>query len=125
MESYYIHTHTTPILTYLRIAKSMLDDWQNDTCVGRYLKTIYDRRERKNDKDTNPNSSFGFPKSYGGQFHFDYPGMKNRPILGMDGYGGQTILIDFERSRIVSVHAIHGNYNWKKIVYQRIKKGSK
>jgi len=110
---------------YLRIAKSMLDDWQNDTCVGRYLKTIYDRRERKNDKDVNPNSSFGFPKSYGGQFHFDYPGMKNRPILGMDGYGGQTILIDFERSRIVSVHAIHGNYNWKKIVYQRIKKGSK
>ena len=110
---------------YLRIAKSMLDDWQNDTCVGRYLKTIYDRRERKNDKDTNPNSSFGFPKSYGGQFHFDYPGMKNRPILGMDGYGGQSILIDFERSRIVSVHAIHGNYNWKKIVYQRIKKGSK
>ena len=26
---------------YLRIAKAMLDDWQNDTCVGKYLKTIY------------------------------------------------------------------------------------
>ena len=49
--------------------------------------------------------------------------MKNRPVFGMDGYGGQSILIDFERSRIVSVHAIHGNYNWKKIVYQPIKKG--
>ena len=23
---------------YLRIAKAMLDDWQNDTCVGKYLK---------------------------------------------------------------------------------------
>jgi hypothetical protein len=30
---------------YLRIAKAMLDDWQNDTCVGKYLKTI---RETKN-----------------------------------------------------------------------------
>ena len=26
---------------YLRIAKAMLDDWQNDTCVGKYLKTIF------------------------------------------------------------------------------------
>ncbi len=25
---------------YLRIAKAMLDDWQNDTCVGKYLKTV-------------------------------------------------------------------------------------
>ena len=107
---------------YLRIAKSMLDDWQNDTCVGKYLKTIYERRENKYDRDSNPNSSFGFPKGYAGQFHTDYPGMKNRPVFGMDGYGGQSILIDFERSRIVSVHAIHGNYNWKKIVYQPIKK---
>src|SRR6056300_2026967 len=25
---------------YLRIAKAILDDWNNDTCVGKYLKTI-------------------------------------------------------------------------------------
>ena len=29
---------------YLRIAKSILDDWQNDTCMGKYLKTIYKNR---------------------------------------------------------------------------------
>ena len=29
---------------YLRIAKAMLDDWQNDTCVGKYLKTIWENR---------------------------------------------------------------------------------
>ena len=109
---------------YLRIAKAILDDWQNDTCVGKYLKTVYKKRENKSDKDSNPNSRFGFPKGYGGQFHTDYPGMKNRTILGMDGFGGQSILIDFERSRIVSVHAIHGKYNWKKLVYNAIKKGN-
>lgn len=106
---------------YLRIAKSMLDDWNNNNCVGQYLKDIYEKRQTKNDPDTNPNSSFGFPKAYGGQFHFDYPGAKKRKILGMDGYGGQSILIDFERSRIVSVHAIHKNYNWKKLVFEPIK----
>ena len=109
---------------YLRIAKSMLDDWNNNNCVGKYLKEIYEKRQTKNDPDTNPNSSFGFPKAYGGQFHFDYPGAKKRKILGMDGYGGQSILIDFERSRIVSVHAIHKNYNWKKLVFEPIKNGN-
>ena len=29
---------------YLRIAKAIMDDYQNDTCVGKYLKEIYKRR---------------------------------------------------------------------------------
>ena len=29
---------------FLRIAKAMMDDWQNDTCEGRYLKEMYGRR---------------------------------------------------------------------------------
>ena len=32
---------------YLRIAKAMLDDWQNDTCVGKYLKTVFNNRVNK------------------------------------------------------------------------------
>jgi hypothetical protein len=51
--------------------------------------------------------------------------------MSMDGYGGQTITIDFERGRIVATQAIHdnmkfpkpGSFNWKKIVYQTIKNG--
>ena len=36
---------------YLRIAKAMLDDWQNDTCVGKYLKTLWENRvDTENDK---------------------------------------------------------------------------
>jgi hypothetical protein len=32
---------------YLRIGKRILDDWNNDTCVGKYLKTIYEQRINK------------------------------------------------------------------------------
>jgi len=104
---------------YLRIAKAMLDDWNNDTCVGKYLKTIYENRIPKND---NP-SNFGTGKkaqSYGGFFHTDFSGI-DRPILGMSGYAGQTMVIDPERSRIVVINAVHNDYNWKKIVYSVIK----
>ena len=38
---------------YLRIAKSIMDHWNNDTCVGKYLKTIYDQRINKTKKSYN------------------------------------------------------------------------
>ena len=42
----------------------------------------------------------------------------------MSGYGGQEIIIDVERSRIIVVNAMHANYDWKRIVYEKIKSGS-
>ena len=27
----------------------MMDDWHNDTCAGKYLKTIYENRVKKKD----------------------------------------------------------------------------
>ena len=53
---------------YLRITKAILDDWQNDTCVGKYLKTIYERRINKNATHLNPNSSNGMARGYAGFF---------------------------------------------------------
>ena len=49
--------------------------------------------------------------------------MKNRHIFIMDGYGGQTLTIDFDKRRIVTTMAIHRNFNWKKIAHSVIKKG--
>ena len=82
---------------YLRLAKAIMDDYQNDTCVGKYLKEIHKRRipKKKNEPE------FNRTKSYGGQFHMDYPGLKDKVIFGMGGYGGRAILIDMEDSRIV------------------------
>ena len=49
--------------------------------------------------------------------------MKDRAVMGMDGNGGQSIMIDFDRGRIIVINAIFNNYNWKKIAHSVIKKG--
>ena len=109
---------------YLRIAKAMMDDWQNDTCEGKYLKSLYERKIKKNKKDyRDKHEAFSNTKSYGGFFHLDPSGMKNRHIFIMDGYGGQTLTIDFDRKRIVTTLAIHRDFNWMKIAHSAIKKG--
>ena len=108
---------------YLRIAKAMLDDWQNDTCEGKYLKSLYERKVKKNKDYRDKQEAYSNTKSYGGFFHLDPSGMKNRHIFIMDGYGGQTLTIDFDRKRIVTTMAVHRNFNWKKIAHSVIKKG--
>ena len=109
---------------YLRIAKAMLDDWHNDTCAGKYLKTIYKNRIKKKDNTKEPDDVGLYTKTYGGQFHFDIFGLKKtRKIIGMSGFAGQQILIDLDDKRIIVVNSLYKNYNWKKIVHSVIKKG--
>ena len=106
---------------YLRIAKTIMEDWNNDTCVGKYLKTIYDRRIKKSDNIKHPDSVGLYTKTYGGQFHFDLYGFKKgRKILGMSGFAGQEILIDVDNNRIIVVNSLFKNYDWKKIVYGKL-----
>jgi hypothetical protein len=99
----------------------MLDDWNNDTCVGKYLKTVYERKINKGSKDFKPKYVAKYSKKYGGQFHFNIVGLEKRAILGMDGYGGQQILIDFDKQRIIVLHSVDRHYNWSKIVYKKLK----
>ena len=111
---------------YLRIGKRILDDWNNDTCVGKYLKTIYEQRINKNKKSYDGDKSGQFDvamytKKYGGQFHFNIIGLSKRKILGMSGFGGQNIVIDFEKERIIVVNSRDRHYNWKKIVLKKLK----
>jgi CubicO group peptidase (beta-lactamase class C family) len=115
---------------YLRIAKAIMDDYQNNTCVGKYLKEIYKKKIPKDINHDGPKSEpiFNRTFSYGGQFHLDYPGLKNKIVFGMGGYGGQAILIDVEDSRIVILNSQHFNnkgfkYNVKKLLIDPIKKG--
>ena len=117
---------------YLRIAVAMLEDWQNNTCVGNYLKTIHKKRIPKNGAQGS-RGRVGLPLSYAGFFHTGYKGMENRPVMGMDGNGGQTILIDFERKRIIATLSVfdnmkypkRGSFDFKKISYNKIKFGKK
>ena len=113
---------------YLRIAKTMMNDYQSNNCVGKYLKDIYERKVVKG-ANFNTEPTYGNTKTYGGQFHFDYPGLKDRPIFGMSGYAGNVILIDPETSKIVVLHSIHHKdkkgskyyYDFKKIVLEVFK----
>ena len=107
---------------YLRIAKTMMEDWHNDTCAGKYLKTIYKNRVKKKDNTKEAYDVGLYTKSYGGQFHFDIFGLeKGRKIIGMSGFAGQQILIDLDNKRIIVVNSLYRNYNCKKIVHSVIK----
>ena len=115
---------------YLRIAKAIMDDYQKQNCVGKYLKEIYERRIPKNINHDGDKAEplFNRTKSYGGQFHLNYPGLKDKIVFGMGGYGGKAILIDVEDSRIVILHSQHFNnkkfkYSVRKLLIDPIKKG--
>ena len=108
---------------YLRVAKTIMNDYHSDSCIGDYLRNIYDNRVKKNVKDpriTNKHSAAA-TYEYGGQIHFSYKGMKKRVIFAMDGYGGQQVVIDMDNKRILIVNAVDEHYNWNKIVYKVIK----
>jgi hypothetical protein len=109
---------------YLRIAKAIMNDWNNNTCVGKYLQTVYDRRIPKNEDDlfacktcdVNNNT-----RSYGGQFHFDVVGMEDRKIIGMSGFAGQNIVIDIDNEKIIVINSKYSNFDWQELVYEIIK----
>ena len=105
---------------YLRVAKTIMNDYHSDSCIGGYLRNIYDNRVDKKKKQDDTKSVFAYTKQYGGQFHMSLKGTEN-VIFAMDGYAGQQVLIDMTSGRIVIVHTIDRHYNWQKIVYKVIK----
>lgn len=103
---------------YLRIANMIMSHWKNDTCVGKYLKTMYENRVDKNFNDYNMfRGNHAATQSYGGQFHFDPIGIEDRPILMMDGAHGQQVVIDFDNNRIITAHSEERNYDYYSLVY--------
>ena len=100
---------------YLRVSRAILNEWQQDTCVGKYLKSVYDTAIPKN-KRYSSGFRLGYTEKYAGQFHTHFQGI-HRPIVMMDGFGGQIFVIDFERERIIAIQAIHDNFNFKKLVF--------
>ena len=110
---------------FLRIAIAMLNDWQTNNCFGQYLKEIYERRIDKQAMPITKNKlvkwGYNYWRGYGGFFHTDMWRMKDRRLMGMDGLGGQLLWIDFDKSRILYVHTVHGDYDHNKIALRVIK----
>jgi hypothetical protein len=111
---------------YLRIAYSMMNHWNNDTCIGKYLKSMYENRIDKNyDRNYNKRTDMSVSQmatSYGGQFHFDLYGLEHKTILAMDGFAGQQLIIDFDRQRIIQVSSTDLHYDWRNTVYKQLQK---
>ena len=103
----------------LRIGIAILNDWNSGTCIGNYLKDVY---ANSISKGQNIGFGDGYSKSYAGFFHTNYPGISDT-VMGMDGYGGIALLINFDDNRIVYTHTVHRNYNYKSLVLKAIDKG--
>src|SRR6056300_1896953 len=111
---------------YLRIAKLILDHWNNNTCVGKYLKTMYENRVEKNEGiRTKLKGNHMVTQSYGGQFHFDPIGINDRPILMMDGAWGQQVVIDFDNNRIITAHSTDRHYDYYSLIYLQLNQNDK
>lgn len=110
---------------YLRIAIAMLDDWRNDTCVGKYLKELYQNQVRGNPDANNGHGLFrrhhryGASYKYAGFFHTSMA-RANGTIFGMGGFGGQFIFINFDNGTIVVTSAAHDNFDTAKLIIDAV-----
>ena len=106
---------------YLRISIAMLEDWNNNTCEGQYLKSLYENRiDKWSEEPGKERNIMETTNSYNGQFYSDINGI-DRPIFVMDGFGGQSHVIDFEKNRVISLLAIHRNYDVKLTHLKKLK----
>lgn len=105
----------------LRIGMAILDDWNQDNCVGKYLKDIYQKRARKNPEQQS-NTGWGRARAYAGFFHTDYQFVDDT-VMGMDGYGGISMLINFDKNRIVYAHAVARDYDHRKLIFDAVSDG--
>ena len=107
---------------YVRIANLMLNHWKNDTCVGKYLKTMYENRvDRQKEGYTNLGGNHKAAQTYGGQFLWDAIFLDDRPILMMDGFAGQQVVIDFDNNRIITAHSTDRHYDYYSLIYSVLK----
>lgn len=108
---------------YLRIAIAMMEDWNSNNCVGQYLREVYATAQRKGQRYS-PGFRLSYAPSYAGFFHTGFSGVGNRPVLMMDGYGGQVVMMDMDEERIVVINATHDNYDWRSLALGFIKNGT-
>ena len=107
---------------YVRIANMIMKHWKNDTCVGKYLKIMYENRvDRQYDEYSKFKGNHRSAQTYGGQFLWDAVGLEDRPILMMDGAWGQQVVIDFDNNRIITAHSTDRHYDYYSLIYSVLK----
>jgi CubicO group peptidase (beta-lactamase class C family) len=114
-------------LDFLRVAEAMMKDYQNKTCVGRYLRQIQQEAEGwYRGRSDGPRARLwinNYAQKYGGQFYFNFIGMNGRNIFGTEGYNGQNMLIDMDNSRIVITNSAATAWDTKALMLDVIRDG--
>ena len=120
--SYYITR-----MDLLRVGEAIMKDYQNQTCVGQYLKMSQAQSlSWPKYQPTKSNANLylhNYSKKYGAQFYFDFHEMDGRNILGTEGYNGQNMLIDMDNSRIVITNSAATAWDQKSLLLNVIKDG--
>ena len=78
------------------------------------------RVDKKFDEYSKFRGNHAATQSYGGQFHFDPIGIDDRPILMMDGFAGQQIVIDFNNNKIITAHSTDRHYDYYSLIYSQL-----
>ena len=52
-------------------------------------------------------------------------GLEDRPILMMDGFVGQQVVIDFNNNRIITAHSTDRHYDYYNLIYKVTSVGAK
>ena len=121
--SYSFHMTRTD---FLRVAVAMMKDYQNQTCVGKYLKQAqalaisWPKYRPYGQSKTNLHS---FAKKYGAQFYFDFFGMDDRNIVGTIGLNNQNMLIDMDNSRIIVTNSAASGWDQTVFMINPIRDG--
>ena len=112
---------------FLRVAVAMMKDYQNQTCVGKYLKKIQEqalRWDKYGPYKKNGRIYFNrSAKKYGGQFYFDFNGMSNRNVFGTNGLNNQNMLIDMDNSRIIVTNSAATGWDQHVFMFNPIRDG--
>jgi len=114
-------------MDFLRVAEAMMKDYQDETCVGKYLKSAQNQAKPWSKyRPYDENAKFWIhthAKKYGAQFYFDFLGMSDRNIFATEGYNGQNMMIDMDKSRIVVTNSAATAWDTRVFILNVIKNG--
>lgn len=113
---------------FLRVAVAMMQDYQQQTCVGQYLRNAQEHAVGW--PKYRPGTSnaqlwlHNYSANYGSQFYFNFNGMRSRNIIATEGYNGQNIMIDMDHSRIVVTNSAATGWDQRTFVLNVIRDGT-
>lgn len=113
---------------FLRVAVAMMQDYQQQTCVGQYLRNAQDQAVSWPKYRPGTNNAqlwlHNYATDYGSQFYFDFKGMRSRNIIATEGYNGQNIMIDLDNYRIVVTNSAATGWDQRTFVLNVIRDGT-